>query len=925
MINVITEYAINVQVAMAAYADLRNIVNTIDLIDRLKAEGMSEVQARAFIGVDENNAPIAGKGFKIIDQYTDPISGFSGTVFKNRETNEYTFAVRGTQPSDFINDIIFADVLGIALNGQAQAQINAMNAYFGSLITPVSLGGKGLLDQNVQVNVAGHSLGGHLATAFTLFWRNRVSHTYTYNGAGTGDEEQGALLIQLKEILGFQSSDPIPNDLITNLFAEPGLEITAGLGIIFGNSIPLFIEDQGIISGDLLLENHNILQITDSLAVYDLLGSVDTSISVETASNILYAASNKADESLEAAVNAIGDLLGIGVKVNIDNRDELYTRIQAIENDVVNSPFTLSITSLVDMDGNELTPVDTAILVSNAQNNIAYRYALQELNPFVIEGSTSIATDQFYVPHNNNYILDAENFSDEYFEDRARFLALKIRLSLDDKTKELFSVEGRSVFEDKLSGETIITEKDGKTSASSLKQRIIFTSTSEGETAIAQGGDQADRLYGFQGNDILVGGTGQKTVNGETIGDYLEGGDGDDTLYSNNLERDEDNQKDILKGGEGKDIYYVGDTDELEDSDRDVQFIEHGGVVVGGIYEKQEDGSYKNLGNENLKLVINGNDAVISLEKDSVTTSFTIKNFKDSGQDFIDGDYGITLREQSPAGPLEFFGTAQDDFIIDIASTEGGEPGSHIINDISGGEDKEFTSPVQRIEGRGGNDSIQINADIPNLVIYGDSAGVNPELDGNDFIFIDRINIAEQNIPEDGSGGAVIHGEGGNDAIGGGMRDDFLYGDAGHDQLVGRYGNDQLVSGTGNDMLLGGKGRDVLNAGEDNDRLFGGEDVDVLFGLSGDDRLYGDGEATFVSWDGVAEAYQLPSLTYYDPEQDGQAIQTFSILSDVDSSDHAIDVLYGGSGDDKLYGGGDNDYLYDEAHDDIRMQWRKVA
>jgi len=300
---------------------------------------------------------------------------------------------------------------------------------------------------------------------------------------------------------------------------------------------------------------------------------------------------------------------------------------------------------------------------------------------------------------------------------------------------------------------------------------------------------------------------------------------------------------------------------------------------------------------------------VISLEQESATTSFTIINFKDEGMEFNDGDFGITLNEPPPE-PLEFFGTAQDDFIIDIASTEGGEPGSHIINDILDGEDKEFTSPVQRIEGRGGNDNIQINADIPNLVIYGDSAGVNPELDGNDFIFIDRINIAEQNIPEDGSGGAVIHGEGGNDAIGGGMRDDFLYGDAGHDQLVGRYGNDLLVGGTGNDMLLGGKGRDVLNAGEDNDRLFGGEDVDVLFGLSGDDRLYGDGEATFVSWDGVAEAYQLPSLTYYDPEQDGQAIQTFSILGDVDSSDHAIDVLYGGSGDDKLYGGGDNDYLY---------------
>jgi len=752
MTNLIYNYAINAQLAMAAYADLRNITGTTDLIDRLKAKGMSEVQARIFIGVDENDVAIPGKGFEIIHHEPDDPKGFSATVFRNRETGEYHFVNRGTT-STSISDL--STDLNAVLTGGADEQVISMLNYYMRLITPAGesvaqvlrLGegvyapttgtGLGFLDSNTPLNVAGHSLGGHLTDAFIKAFPTIggiATEAFTYNGLGIGGGLDD-LLNDVASLYGITPDTTSDNEdfNVINLIAEPGIDLVPNAFVAsnqLGSDTFLFIEEGFGIA------NHRIEKLADALAVYDLFAAVspvseaETNTFLQNVTNILYASANVADQSLEAAVNALGNLIGVGEKVNVGNKEELYTRIQVIEDDVVNNPFTLTINSLVVMDGEDLTSIDTATLVSNAQTSIAYRYALQELNPFVVEGSTSIETDQFYVPHNNNFVLDVENFSDEYLEDRARFLALKIRLGLDDKTRELSSVEGRSVFEDKLSGETIITEKDGKNSASSLKQRIIFTSTSEGETAIAQGDDQADRLYGFQGNDILIGGTGQKTVNEEIIGDYLEGGDGDDTLYSNNLERDEDNQKDILKGGKGKDIYYVGDTDELEDSDRDVQFIEHGGVVVGGIYEKQEDGSYKNLGNENLKLVINGNDAVISLAKDSVTTSFTIKNFKDSGQDFIDGDFGITLREQPPAEPLEFFGTGQDDFIIDIASTMGGEPGSHIINDIPDGEDKEFTSPVQRIEGRGGDDTISINADIPNLVIYGDSAGVNPERTG---------------------------------------------------------------------------------------------------------------------------------------------------------------------------------------------------
>jgi len=300
---------------------------------------------------------------------------------------------------------------------------------------------------------------------------------------------------------------------------------------------------------------------------------------------------------------------------------------------------------------------------------------------------------------------------------------------------------------------------------------------------------------------------------------------------------------------------------------------------------------------------INGTTLTVSLISDP-DQKLTINNY-------TSGQLGITLNDTLPGEPLEFFGTGQDDFIIDVASTMGGAPGSHIINEITDGEDKEFTSPVQRIEGRGGNDSIQINADIPNLVIYGDSSGVNPELDGNDFIEVDRLNVGSNVIPTDTSQGATIHGEGGDDLVSGSQRDDFLYCDAGHDTVFGAYGNDLMIGGTGNDLLVGHEGRDTLIGGEDNDHVLGGEANDVLFGSSGDDRLYGDSSlgGGFL-WDGNNEEFLNPDIFWFDPDQNGQAVQVFGAIDDVDTSDHAIDVLYGGSGDDKLYGGGDNDYLY---------------
>ena len=100
MSGVINNYYQNGQLSFAAYAQLWTSMDPEQYRLALESIGMSENQARQFAGIDESNTFIPGQGYKIIDQYTDSISGFSATVFQNRETQEYTFAIRGT------NDIV---------------------------------------------------------------------------------------------------------------------------------------------------------------------------------------------------------------------------------------------------------------------------------------------------------------------------------------------------------------------------------------------------------------------------------------------------------------------------------------------------------------------------------------------------------------------------------------------------------------------------------------------------------------------------------------------------------------------------------------------------------------------------------------------------------------------------------------------------
>lgn len=119
---------------------------------------------------------------------------------------------------------------------------------------------------------------------------------------------------------------------------------------------------------------------------------------------------------------------------------------------------------------------------------------------------------------------------------------------------------------------------------------------------------------------------------------------------------------------------------------------------------------------------------------------------------------------------------------------------------------------------------------------------------------------------------------GGDDVMGGSVRNDRLWGGTGNDLLFGYEGDDQLLGEEGNDELQGMQGNDSVDGGAGDDLLFGQVGNDVLSGGDGNDTLSGFTAAN-------------------------EAKQTLAV-GETDN-----DWLYGGSGADQLIGGLGNDYL----------------
>ncbi len=909
------------QLAEAAYANLVDnagdlLTNTLDIEAALKNgsfNNMSFSTAQATEFVDQ---------WRIIDHLPDTASGFSATVFERLNmdgtpSGQYSLAIRGSTTANYAVDFL-ADAALIVSNGVARLQLvdlynfwqrattakNAnytaavLNPDFGTIdfvdssqLADVSLqtGGGAFLVAPVSIEVSGHSLGGHLAMAFTRLFPNINANAISVNGLGfkIGEAVVNSLFASLGGGPGFDDSR------IQNVYGINGPEFAAMDNLVLqqpGGYDGIFIENGGLAT----VGGHSGSQMTDSLAVYDLLARIDnnlnTSEGLAKITGLLEAASNVAENSLEAAVSVVGELLlGTGFTKRAGNeydgdRNQLYTDLELINTALelpVNGGLGIDVFGATAADGT-FTPFTASQIESAVTNGgIAHRYALEHLNPFAITGNAGIYTD-----HNNKGQLDLDNFSELYLADRAGFLALKLNMAVNDGLASL----GDKRFEDKASGLVIggITPPtDGQYIFGSEGGDVLQGDRPQGSTD--------DHLYGRGGNDSLFGKGGDDYLEGNKGRDYLDGGAGDDTL----------------KGGEGKDMYLYqsgGGNDVIDDTDGDGNIVYQDATgrqrVLNGGRKQPGDSTWSSadgLATYNWSGV-NGSPLTIAIA--GKAGSITVQNFSagNLGLSFIDETVPqeTTLTVQGDRAPIDQ-DPATDGIQLGFDSLGNVITDPNIVearaDTLLGGADNEeiFGGELKdTLQGNAGDDLLDGGTDDDQLFGGGD----NDRLRGGDGQ--DRV--------QGDAGNDVIEGGADTDILVGGIGSDHLYADVEID-LATAINSDNTPAGTTRDWLNGGSGDDVVVGDPGINGLAGGGGNDLIIGGAGTDYIFGDADYTAQSFD-----WTVSSSFTFDP--------VIGAVAPADSGADTIyagggnDYVWAGAGDDVIYGQGDVDNLIGEAGND---------
>ncbi|MCM8857950.1 MAG: hypothetical protein LC541_20390 [Candidatus Thiodiazotropha sp.] len=229
--------------------------------------------------------------------------------------------------------------------------------------------GLGKLDSNTAVDITGHSLGGHLAMLFTVMFPDVIDHVYTYNGAGLG-----GIGAELLDLAGFNAV--IPSHQVTNIVSDQGLDMTAGVGYVIGDTDRIFIEEGGGI------HNHSVATAVDSLAIYNLLSAIDSNVDLTYLTYLtplLEAAANQPAPSLERIVRSLSDLLINPIDVPIDEREPLYQAIQTLEIELfvdrtIANPQLKPVYQNLEVES--LANLTQKQIIANANSDITYRYVL---------------------------------------------------------------------------------------------------------------------------------------------------------------------------------------------------------------------------------------------------------------------------------------------------------------------------------------------------------------------------------------------------------------------------------------------------------------------------------------------------------------------------------------------------------------------
>ena len=371
--STITESFKQAELALAAYSNVTPGISGTPYTKALEADGagMSPAQAEHF-----------SEQWLVVEQYADPLSGLSATVFEEVATRQRYLAIRGTERSlpGAVMDVV-ADI-GIfeGLNGRQQYE--RLESYFASLRS------RNVIEAG-SVTVTGHSLGGLLAQMLAVDHAGEISAAVTFNAPGLGGV--GA---EILDLLGIAEAN-IALASITNIRAE-GLSPIASLGTLLGE-----VKEASIETSLNPIANHSIVTLTDALALYALLARIDPSLNTATdgiakITDIVKASPNLNGNTLETAIDKPRELLlGAPGTVPEDREDYYRNRYQLTDWITARSSSgTVAALKLDALSSHGGTSI-AAKARANTPDALAYRYALRELNAFALTGEASI-----YAGHN---------------------------------------------------------------------------------------------------------------------------------------------------------------------------------------------------------------------------------------------------------------------------------------------------------------------------------------------------------------------------------------------------------------------------------------------------------------------------------------------------------------------------------------------
>lgn len=353
-------------------------------------------------------------------------------------------------------------------------------------------------------------------------------------------------------------------DVVGMETTTPAWSAVAYSQLHYGENVSVFIEDQPFTrggftenfvkglwpSGEIQLlqdkydvnnfsDNHSLVLLVDSLAVQNVLYTLDKSLTPGKLTDILKAASNLKAQSgsdnggqglcegdvLENMVDALGKILGLykqggwlemapsndgNTWWDKDQRDALYKDLKIINDFTANN----------NLAGKVTIELSTAELGTQAKSDFSALVSLLTLSPIVLKGSSALLEgalgaawgDTFTQWQSDVELTSAQraagqaHFSDAYLTDRAAMLSWKVLFNNKNLVTTLTNphedvlMKQWQYFKDTASGEEIVL---GKPPAGQDDRRQILFGSDEGETLAGLGKD--DRLYGGGGNDTVDG------------------------------------------------------------------------------------------------------------------------------------------------------------------------------------------------------------------------------------------------------------------------------------------------------------------------------------------------------------------------------------------------------------------------------------